>query len=93
MATITREPVTYESRQRGIADRLLVPGFWATICIVAMWLAVLFTGVFGGQMTFVNTPTNVTTLPSAVAVALFAAIGTSAVAKRAFSRRGFGGEN
>ena len=93
MATITREPVSYQSPQRGIADRLLVPGFWATICIVAMWLAVLFTGVFGGQMTFVNTGTSVTTLPSAVAVALFAAIGTTAVAKRAFTRKGPGEQN
>ena len=93
MATITRDPVSYESRQRGIADRLLVPGFWATICIVAMWLAVLFTGVFGGQMTFVNTPASVTTLPSSVAVALFAAIGTTAVAKRVFTRKGPGEQN
>ncbi len=57
-------------------------------CIVAMWLAVLSDGVFGGDMTFTSSPTNVITIPSAVAVALFAVIGTSAVAKRGFGRKG-----
>ena len=52
-----------------------------------MWLAVLFDGIFGGDMTFANPP-GVTTIPSAVPVALFAVIGTSAVAKRAFGRKG-----
>jgi hypothetical protein len=36
-------------------------------------------------MTFANPP-GVTTIPSVVLVALFAVIGTSAVAKRAFGR-------
>jgi hypothetical protein len=35
----------------------------------------------------ISSPPNVTTRPSVVAVALFAVVGTSAVAKRAFSRR------
>ena len=70
-----------------MASRLLVPEFWAALTIVSMWLAVLFDGVFGGQMTFASTPTSVTTIPSAVGVALFAVIGTSAVAKRGFVRR------
>jgi hypothetical protein len=48
-----------------------------------MWLAVLLDGIFGGDMAFASSPTNVTTMPPAVAVALCAVIGTSAVAKRA----------
>jgi len=52
-----------------------------------MWLAVLFDGISGGDMAFTSSPTNVTTMPSAVAVALFAVIGTSAVAKGADSKR------
>jgi len=44
-----------------------------------MWLAVLF----GSDMAFTSSPANVMTMPPAVAVALFAVIGTSAVAKRA----------
>ena len=48
-----------------------------------MWLAVLLDGIFGSDMAFTSSPTNVMTMPPAVAVALFAVIGTSAVAKRA----------
>ena len=79
-------PSTDKPVRQGIAARLLVPGFWATLSIVTMWLAVLFDGIFGNDMTFSNPP-NVTTIPSAVLVALFAVIGTSAVAKRAFGGR------
>jgi len=51
-----------------------------------MWLAVLFDGIFGSDMTFAHPP-GLTTIPSVVLVALFAVIGTSAVAKRAFGRK------
>ena len=87
MTTLTHEPSTDKPVRQGIAGRLLVPGFWGALSIVTMWLAVLFDGIFGGDMTFTNTPASVTTIPSAVAVALFAVLGTSAVAKRAFGRR------
>jgi hypothetical protein len=52
-----------------------------------MWLAVLFVGIFGGDMTFTNSSSHVTVIPSAAAVAFFAAIGTASVAKRAFGRK------
>ena len=87
MSVMTREPVTDETDHRGIAARLLVPEFWAALTIVTMWLAVLFVGVFGGDMVFTSPP-NVTTIPVAVVVAIFAAIGTSAMAKRVFGRKG-----
>src|SRR5262245_57518378 len=58
------------------AARLLVPEMWATLSIVAMWLAVLFVGVFGGDMTFRGADTSFTVIPAGVAVAVFAAIGT-----------------
>jgi hypothetical protein len=70
-----------------IAGRLLVPAFWGAVSIVAIWLAVLFDGIFGGDMVFSNPASGPTTIPSAVAVALFALVGTAAVAKRAFARR------
>ena len=60
-----------------------MPGFGAALSIIHNVLAILF----GGDMAFTSSPTNVTTMPSAVAVALFAFIGTSAVAKRAFGRQ------
>ena len=80
MTVMTHEPSTEKPVRQGIASRLLVPGSGAALNIT-MWLAVLLDGIFGGDMTFTSSPTNVTTMPSAVAVALFAVIGTSAVAK------------
>ena len=58
--------------REGIAARLLVPAFWGAVSIVAMWLAVLFDGIYGGDMIFSNPGSGPTIIPSAVAVALFA---------------------
>jgi hypothetical protein len=60
---------------------------WATVAIVAMWMAVLFVGVYGGDMTFHGADTSWSNIPSGVAVGLFAAIGTVSVAKRVFGRK------
>jgi hypothetical protein len=87
MTTMTHESQADKSTRGNIVSRLLVPEFWASLTIVAMWLAVLFVGVFGGNMVF-STPGQVTTIPTAVVLAIFAAIGTSAVAKRVFGRKG-----
>jgi hypothetical protein len=86
MTVMTHEPSTDKPDGPGIASRLLVPEFWASLTIVAMWLTVLFVGVFGDNMVFTRPP-NVTTIPSAFVVAIFAAIGTAAVAKRGFGRK------
>ena len=85
MTVMTHEPSTDTPPRKGIASRLLVPEFWAAVSIVTMWLAVLFDGIFGSDMTFSHVP-DVTVMPSAVALALFAAIATCAVAKRGFRR-------
>jgi hypothetical protein len=87
MTVMTHEPPTGTPARQDVASRLLVPGFWATVSIVTMWLAVLFDGIFGGNMTFSNLPLHVTVIPSVVVVALFAAIATASVAKRAFGRK------
>ena len=87
MTTTMHEPSAAGSARGGIAGRLLVPAFWGAVSIVAMWLAVLFDGIFGDDMVFTNAGSGPTIIPSAVAVALFAFIGTTAVAKRAFARR------
>ena len=86
-ATTMHEPFTAGPARESIASRLLVPAFWGAVSIVAMWLAVLFDGIFGGDMVFSNPASGPTTIPSAGTVALFAVIGTVAVAKRAFARR------
>ena len=86
-ATTMHEPSTAGPARDSVADRLLVPAFWGAVSIVAMWLAVLFDGIYGGNMIFANAGSGPTIIPSAVAVALFAFIGTVSVAKRAFARR------
>jgi hypothetical protein len=87
MTTTMHEPFTAGPAREGLADRLLVPAFWGAVSIIAMWLAVLFDGIYGSDMIFASPANGTTTIPSAVAVALFAFIGTVSVAKRAFARR------
>ena len=87
MTSTLHEPATTAPARDGIAARLLVPAFWGAVSIVAMWLAVLFDGIYGGNMIFANAGSGPTIIPSAVAVALFAFVGTASVAKRAFARR------
>ena len=51
MTTVmTHELSTDKPDRQGVAARLLVPGFWGAVSIVAMWLAVMFDGIFGGDM-------------------------------------------
>ena len=75
------------SPREGLASRVLVREMWATVAIVAMWMAVLFVGVYGGDMTFHSVDSSTTSIPAGVVVALFAAIGTGSVAKRVFGRK------
>ena len=83
-------PLRRPDRQ-GVGARLLVPGFWGAVSIIAMWLAVMFDGIFGGDMVFGNnTGGGPTIIPSAVLLGLFAVIGTVSIAKRVFGRRDAG---
>jgi hypothetical protein len=75
------------SESKNWASRVLVPEMWATVAIVAMWMAVLFVGVYGGDMTFHGADSSWSNIPSGVGIALFAAIGTVSVAKRVFGRK------
>lgn len=74
------------SAREGWASGILVREMWGTLAIISMWVAVLFVGVYGGEMVFRGTDSSTSTVPAGVAVALFAAIGTGSVAKRVFRR-------
>ena len=66
---------------------LRVRELWASLAIVAMWIAVAVSAAWGPD--FVSSSgsgTDTTTIPSGIAVAMFASIGTWAVAKYAFGR-------
>jgi len=87
MATTTHERARPARERRYWAAQILVREMWASLAIAAMWLAVLFSAVFAPDMVSSNSGGNTTTIPSAVAVALFAAVGTRALAKYGFARR------
>ncbi len=86
MTTLTQEPSVSAERRW---SWLKLETMWASLAIIVIWLAVLFDAVFGRDMTFMNgAGTQVTNIPSAIVVALFAVIATSAIASRVFGRRG-----
>jgi hypothetical protein len=86
MTTIPHEPVQDGERW---SLRLLVPEMWASLAIVAMWLAVLFAAIYGPDLVSANGVADIgerTLIPSAVLVAPFAFFGTWVVAKYGFGR-------
>jgi len=87
MTATMQDRSSSQSPRESWASRVLVPEMWATVSIVAMWMAVLFVGVYGGDMAFHGVDSSSSTIPSGVAVALFAAIGTVSLAKRVFGRK------
>jgi membrane protein YdbS with pleckstrin-like domain len=86
MTATMHEQSSTQSPSENWVSRILVPEMWATVAIVVMWMAVLFVGVYGGDMTFHGADSSWSTIPAGVAVALFAAIGTVSVAKRVCGR-------
>ena len=76
MSVISPEP-SVESRFAW----LRITEMWASLAITVMWLAVLFDAMFGPNITSSTPGGTSSSVPSAVAVALFATIGTWAVAR------------
>ena len=83
MTTISHSPA--DAAPEPWAARLLVTEMWASLAIAAMWIAVAVASVWGPDFVSTGGPgSNSTTIPSGIAVAVFASIGTWAVAKHAF---------
>jgi hypothetical protein len=59
---------------------------WASLAIGVMWLAVLFSAIFGPDIVNTSAGGDSSTVPSAVAVALFAFLATWPVARYGFRR-------
>ena len=81
MSTVSHPPARSTSEHSWF-ELLHVREMWASLAIAAMWIAVACSAAWGPD--FVSTTgsgTNSTTIPSGIAVALFASIGTWAVAK------------
>ena len=82
MSTISHPTTAVE--QRGWSSLFHVTEMWASLAIAVMWIAVAVSAVWGPDFVSSSGATNSTTIPSGIAVAMFAAIGTWAIAKYAF---------
>ncbi len=59
--------------------------FWGGLAIISMWLAVLFVGVFGGNVVSGSPGGSYSSWPVVVVVAVVALLGTVGVGRRAFT--------
>ena len=83
MSTMSHPPTGIPSETRRWTQVLVVET-WASLAIFAMWIAVAVASVWGTDLVSTSSGGNSTTLPSGIAVAMFATIGSWAVAKHAF---------
>jgi hypothetical protein len=89
MSTASHPSSGIAPEKRQWSTDVLVPEMWASLAITAMWVVVAICAVWGPDFVSVNgSGTNSTTIPSGIAVAVFASIGTWVVAKYGFGRRG-----
>jgi hypothetical protein len=86
MTTIPHEPSAVVQEKQTWSLQLLVAEMWASVAISVMWLAVLFDAVFGPDIVTSSAGGDHSTVPSAVALALFAFLGTWVVARYGFRR-------
>jgi hypothetical protein len=84
MSTIPHPPAPLHE-QRGWMDQLRIAEMWASVSIFAMWMAVAVASVWGPNFVANSNDGSSTTIPSGIAVAMFATIGSWLVAKHAFS--------
>jgi hypothetical protein len=86
MSSISHGPAEVVEAKKSRSLDLLPRELWASLAITVIWLAVLFTAIFGGDIVDASPGGNQSSVPSAVAVALFAVLATWAVARYGFSR-------
>ena len=86
MSTISHEGAHPAPDRRRWDVRSIVPEVWASLAIGVMWLAVSVCAVWGPDIASYTNDGTHTNIPSAVAVALFAWLGTRAVARWGFRR-------
>jgi hypothetical protein len=58
--------------------------FWTAVAILGMWIAVLVDAVWGADIAVTSAAGDTVSVPSAIAVAFFASIGTIFVARYGF---------
>jgi hypothetical protein len=83
MTAVSHEPSALARRRSWIDAR----DMWASLAIVAIWLAVLASAAFGPDIRSFDASGSHTTIPSAVVIALFALFATMSVAKHGYERK------
>jgi hypothetical protein len=86
MTTLSHEPSRIGPSAHRALAQLTGPEMWASLAIIVMWLAVLADAVFGPDIVTDTAGGDHTVVPSAVALALFAFLGTWVVARHGFRR-------
>jgi hypothetical protein len=84
MSSLSHPPAHVVPDRRHWSAQLLERELWASLAIAFMWVAVAVAAVWAPD--FVSS--DGTTIPSGIAVALFAAIGTRAIAQHGFGHHG-----
>lgn len=88
MTTVSHEPSGIVQEPRSWSALLFVKELWATIAIVAMWIAVAASTVWGGDLVASSSGgSDRATIPAGIVLALFASIGTWAVARYGYGNR------
>ena len=86
MSSVTHPPAR-STTEHSLFELLHVREMWASLAIAAMWIAVAGSAAWGPDFaSTTGSGTNSTTIPSGIAVALLALIGTWAVAKYGLGR-------
>jgi hypothetical protein len=85
MSTISHPP-TGTVTEHGWTLLLRARELWVSLAITVMWIAVAVASVWGPDAVFESNDGNGSTIPIGVFVALFASIGTWAVAKYVLRR-------
>lgn len=84
MSVVPHEPSSVGETKEGWSWQL--PEMWASVAIVAMWVAVLRDAVWGPDFVSSTNGGSTTTIPSSIVVAVFAYLGTRVVARYGFGR-------
>jgi len=80
MSTVSHQPDAAQPRRQW-SSRLAVPELWASAAIAVMWIAVIVTSIYGGDIATIDAGGASSNVPSGVVVALFAFLGTWVVAR------------
>ena len=88
MSTMSHPPARPVQEHSSLWLLLHATEMWASLAIFAMWAAVAITAVWGADFVSTNgAGVQNTIIPSGIAAALFATIGTWAVAKYGLGHR------